>query len=410
VADDRRIREDVQRLRCERAEGGQREADDLTVVRGTKTHRVADDNGRMQPANDSPREPNRFLRLPLDRVARALLGLVILGGLAGLVWWRHGSLAAIGSAFSAVRWEWVVVAIALNLLSVVVRTLAWTTVIHSAMQPPRPRVPLVFSAFSVGLFANAVLPGRIGELARVAVLTRKLPGRRGAWATLVGTVFAHRVFDIVPVLLLILYVIATASIPTSARASLLAVIALGVGLFAFAFVSARRPTLISVEGLGPVRRLLAMGRAGLGVMRSPGGAAGAIFFQICGWTCQIFAVYTAMRAFDIHSPLPAAGVVLLLMNVVTIFPFWPGNVGLVQVAIASALAGYGVSYSVGVAYGFGLQAIEASVGIGVGILFLAREGLSFAMLRVMPAANQAELPEDGMEQDKRPAAQRAAAR
>jgi uncharacterized membrane protein YbhN (UPF0104 family) len=127
-------------------------------------------------------------------------------------------------------------------------------------------------------------------------------------------------------------------------------------------------------------------------MRSPVGAAGAIFFQICGWTCQIFAVYTAMRAFDIHAPLPAAGVVLLLMNVVTIFPFWPGNVGLVQVAIASALVGYGVSSSVGVAYGFGLQAIEASVGIGVGLLFLAREGLSFAMLRVMPTANQAELP------------------
>jgi uncharacterized membrane protein YbhN (UPF0104 family) len=346
----------------------------------------------MQSSNEPTREPNRLLRLPLDRFARVAAGLLFLGAVGGLLWWRHGSLAAIGNAFSAVRWEWVVAAIALNLLSVVVRVLAWATVIHSAMDPPHPRVTLVFSAFGVGLFANAVLPGRIGELARVAVLTRKLPRRKGAWATLVGTVFAHRVFDIVPVLLLILYVIVTASIPTSARASLLAVIAAGVGLFAFAFVSARRPALISLEGLGPVRRLLAMGRAGLGVMRSPVGAAGAIFFQICGWTCQIFAVYTAMRAFDIHAPLPAAGVVLLLMNVVTIFPFWPGNVGLVQVAIASALVGYGVSSSVGVAYGFGLQAIEASVGIGVGLLFLAREGLSFAMLRVMPTANQAELP------------------
>jgi uncharacterized membrane protein YbhN (UPF0104 family) len=133
-----------------------------------------------------------------------------------------------------------------------------------------------------------------------------------------------------------------------------------------------------------------MGRQGLGVMRSPVGAAGAVCFQILGWVCQLFAVWTAMRAFDIHSPLPAAGVVLLLMNVVTIFPFWPGNVGLVQVAIASALAGYGVAYGRGIAYGFGLQAIEASVGIGVGLLFLAREGLSMAMLRVMPNAAQAE--------------------
>jgi uncharacterized membrane protein YbhN (UPF0104 family) len=345
--------------------------------------------------------PNRLARLPSGRFVRAGLALVFVGAVVALLWWRHGTLTSIGSAFADVRWEWVVAAIALNLLSVVVRALAWTTVIHSAMSPPHPKPLLVFSAFSVGLFANAVLPGRIGELARVAVLTRKMPGRRGAWATLVGTVFAHRIFDIVPVLLLILYVIATASIPTSARATLLGVIVVGVCLFAFAFVTARRPVHISIEGLGPVRRLLAMGRSGLGVLRSPAGAAGAIFFQICGWVCQIFAVYTAMRAFDIHSPLPAAGVVLLLMNVVTIFPFWPGNVGLVQVAIASALVGYGVAYGVGVAYGFGLQAIEASVGIGVGLVFLAREGLSFAMLRVMPSAAQAELPDEAEVRDAR---------
>jgi glycosyltransferase 2 family protein len=330
-------------------------------------------------------------RLPTTVAGRIAVGLPVFAGIAALFWWRGPSVTAIGDAFASVKWQWIVVAIALNLLSVVVRAVAWTIVIHSAVEPPRPAPILVFSAFSVGLFANAVLPGRIGELARVAVLTRKMNRRRGLWATLVGTVFAHRVFDIVPVVLLVLYVVATANIPNSARASLLFVIGVGVGLFAFAFVSARRPHAVDHEVRGPVRRILAMGRQGLGVMRSPVGAAGAIFFQICGWVCQILAVWTAMRAFDIHASLPVAGVVLLLMNVVTIFPFWPGNVGLVQVAIASALVGYGVAYGRGIAYGFGLQAIEASVGIGVGLLFLAREGLSFAMLQVMPSAAQAEV-------------------
>lgn len=137
-----------------------------------------------------------------------------------------------------------------------------------------------------------------------------------------------------------------------------------------------------------------MARQGLGVMRNPLGATVAIFFQISGWVFQLLAVWTAMRAFHIHAPVPAAAVVLLLMNVATIFPVWPGNIGLVQVAIAAPLAAsYGVAYAHGVAYGFGLQAIEASVGIGVGLLFLAREGLSFAMLRVMPSAAQAEIRE-----------------
>jgi uncharacterized protein (TIRG00374 family) len=356
----------------------------------------------MQLPNLLSRLPEDLVRLPASRIARVFLGLLVLASIAGVLWWRHDSLTSIGDAFKAVRWEWVVVAIALNLLSVVFRALAWTTVINSAMEPPHPRFRLVFSAFSVGLFANALLPGRVGELARVAVLNRKMPERKGAWPTLVGTVFAHRVFDIVPVLLLILYVVVAASIPTSVRAISLGVIALGVVLFGLAIAGARRPSSrVSMEGLGQARRLLAMGRAGLGVMRSPAEAAGAIVFQICGWTCQLFAVYTAMRAFDIHAPLAAAGVVLLLMNVVTIFPFWPGNVGIVQVAIASALVGYGVPYSVGVAYGFGLQAIEASVGIGVGLLFLAREGLSFAMLRVMPTADQAELLREERGQDER---------
>jgi uncharacterized protein (TIRG00374 family) len=336
----------------------------------------------------------RKIRPPQSLAARAAVALVVMGGAFALFWWRGPSLSAIGDAFKAVEWQWVVVAVAFNLLSVVVRALAWRTVIRQAMAPPHPGPLTVFSAFSVGLFANAVLPGRIGELARVAVLTRKLPKRKGLWAILVGTVVAHRVFDLVPVLLLILYVVVTAKVPAWAITILLGIVGVGVGLFTFAFVSARTHETTRMDGLGAARRVIAMAREGLAVMRTPLGMGVAVGLQVSGWICQLLAVYTAMRAFDIHAPLPAAAVVLLVMNVVTLFPFWPGNVGAVQLAIAAPLsASYGVAAARGVAYGFGLQAIEASVGVGVGLLFLAREGLSFAMLRVMPTAAQAELGE-----------------
>jgi uncharacterized membrane protein YbhN (UPF0104 family) len=261
------------------------------------------------------------------------------------------------------------------------------------MEPPRPRVPLVFSAFSVGLFANALLPGRVGELARVAVLTRKMPGRKGAWATLVGTVFAHRVFDIVPALLLIVWVLITADIPRWALTSLIAVVSVGSVLFLLAFLSARRHQRSVLEEAGTLKRVVTMARYGLGVMHEPLPALGAICCQCLGWVCQLFAVYTAMKGFDIHVPLPAAGLVLVLMNVATIFPLWPGNVGLTQAAIALPLVQYGVPYAKGFAFGIGLQAIEASVGIGVGLFFLGREGLSFAMLRKMPEMTEAEFPD-----------------
>jgi uncharacterized protein (TIRG00374 family) len=321
---------------------------------------------------------------------RALLVVGALVAVGLLLWLRGPDWGAVGDAFTSVRWVWVVVAIGINLASIIARSIAWKLVIDEAMPAPRPGYPLTFSAFCVGLLANAVLPGRIGELARVAVINRRLPGPRGA--TLVGTVFAHRVFDLVPVVALILYVLATARIPAWAYSSLIAVVSVGVALFVFAFASARHHDRARrLDGVGALRRIVAMMRQGLGVMHRPLPAAGAIAFQGLGWLCQLFAVYTAMLAFHIHSSVPAAALVLLVMNVVNVIPLWPGNVGAVQAAIALPLTRYGVAYADGIAFGFGLQAIEASVGIGIGLLFLAREGLSFATLRGMPGAAQVEL-------------------
>ena len=295
----------------------------------------------------------------------------------------------VGNAFRAVQWEWVAVAVALNLVSVVARSLSWATVIDQAVPPPHPRFLHVFSAFSIGMLANATMPGRVGELARVAVLTRHIPKLSGAWATLVGTVFAHRAFDFVPAAFLVVWVLATAELPHWAVTSLAILFTIGGVLLLIAFMSARHHQRSHVDGLDTARRVVTMARHGLGVMRAPLAAATAIAFQFIGWICQLFAVWTAMKAFSIDVDLAAAGLVLVLMNMAAIIPLWPGNVGLLQVAIATPLVGYGVPYAQGFAFGLGLQVIEASVGIGFGLVFLGREGLSYAALRRMPPAVEA---------------------
>jgi uncharacterized protein (TIRG00374 family) len=334
-------------------------------------------------------------------VRQRLLALVVAVGIVSvavvLVVWRGPNWKDVANAFSSVSWGWIVVAVALNLLSVLSRSLAWSAVIGQALPRPHPRFRSVFSAFGVGLFANVVLPGRIGELARVAVLTRRVERRKGVWATLVGTVFAHRIFDIFPVIVLIGYVLATARIPHWAITSLVVVLSVGLVLFAFALVSARRQHRVRLDGRGAVRRVIAMARFGLAVMHTPAAAAAAASFQGLGWFLQLLAVYTTTRAFHLGVPVPAAGLVLLLMNVATIFPLWPGNIGLVQAAVALPLVSYGVAYGTGFAFGIGLQAVEASVGIGVGTFFLAREGISYAMLKGMPDASSIDLAEQQAE-------------
>jgi glycosyltransferase 2 family protein len=319
---------------------------------------------------------------PRWRHVAVAVGLVVVA--AALLSWLAPNVSPFRAAFAAVSWPWVAAALGLNLLSVLVRSLAWRTVIDQALPPPRPRYRSIFSAFAVGLLGNAVLPGRVGEVARVAVLSRHVPGNGGVWATLAGTAFAHRVLDLVAMGALIAYVLFAAHIPTWAVTSLLVFSAAAVALLTLGILGARPRERAIRDGMGAVRRLVAMGRNGLAVMRAPLPAGVAVILQTSGWAAQLTAVYAAMRAFQINEPLHAAALVLVLMNVAMIFPLWPGNVGLVQAAVALPLLGYGIDYAHGFAFGLGLQAIEASVGISLGLIFLAREGLSPATLRHIP--------------------------
>jgi uncharacterized membrane protein YbhN (UPF0104 family) len=317
--------------------------------------------------------------------------LLLIGVAVLAIWWRGPDWGAVWNAFDFVSWWWVVIAVAINLLSIVARSVSWRLTIGQALPEPHPRYRHVFSAFCVGLLGNAVLPARAGELARVAVLRRHMPEHgEGTSATLVGTVFAHRLFDLPAVALLVVYVLLTAKIPQWAVTSLIFFGLVGVALVAVAMLSARHRDhrLPSLDDAGTVTRVVTMARQGLAVLRAPLPAAAAIFFQLVGWLLQLLAVWTVMKAFDLGAPLPAAGLVLLLMNIAIVFPLWPGNVGLLQAAVAVPLRQYGVPYATGFAYGLVLQAVETSVGVCVGLIFLAREGTSFAMLRRMEAEEE----------------------
>lgn len=333
----------------------------------------------------------------MTRLGRLALVLAFVLLFVFLLLWRGPEFSLLERAFRAVTWEWVAAAVLLNLFSVIVRAHAWNIVLRQAIPPPWPLRRSVFSAFCVGLLANAALPGRVGELARVAVVTRHTRRRPGTWATIVGTVFAHRLFDVVVAIPLVVYTLYVAPIPDWALPILAVAIGVGFGLLIAGFVLARKQQRPLTEEFGPLRRLLHLARRGLTVLRRPRPALEALFFQTVGWVAQLLAVYTVFLAFSIEVSIPEAALVLVIMNLVMVFPFWPGNVGLVQAAVAAALLSYGVSYPRGFFFGIGVQAIEIGVGVGLGFIFLAREGFTFAMLRRMPEVTDVEIDDERVE-------------
>src|SRR5947208_7402599 len=215
---------------------------------------------------------------PQSRIARIAVVVAAVAAFVALIIWRGPNLSLVGDAFRAVSWWWVAAAVGINLLSVVVRASAWRVVITHAVPPPWPRWRLVFSAFCVGLLGNAALPGRVGELARVAVITRHLRRRPGTWATIVGTILAHRMFDVVASGGLVVYVLYTARIPDWAKPALAIIIGVGLGLLLAGFVLARPHHRPLHEGIGPVRHVLQMARHGLTVLRRPAPAVEALLF------------------------------------------------------------------------------------------------------------------------------------
>jgi hypothetical protein len=121
----------------------------------------------------------------------------------------------------------VAAAIGMNLLSVIVRSIAWHIVLNQALPPPHPKHRYVFSSFSIGLLGNAVLPGRVGEVARVAVLSRHVPNGRTTWAAILGSIFAHRSCDVSPSGGLVIYVLVAARVPDWALPGIEIVLAIG---------------------------------------------------------------------------------------------------------------------------------------------------------------------------------------
>jgi uncharacterized membrane protein YbhN (UPF0104 family) len=316
---------------------------------------------------------------------RAALVAVAAAGVAVLFVFHGPDWGEVGHALAGMVWWWAVAAIGLNLCSAVVRGMSWRTVLVQAVPEPHPRLRDVFSAFFIGIFANGVLPGRVGEVARVGVLMRRMPERQrpGLWPALLGSVLAHRILEIFPAIGLILWVLVAAKIPTAGRTALWAVVGVGCAFLLVGVAVATRHEHGRAIGQGRIRASVERVREGLGVLRRPGPALVAAGYQTAAWLLQLGAVWVALLAFHIHLPLIAAGAVLALMNVALILPLWPGNVGLQQVAIALPLTAYGVAYSRGFAYGIALQAIESSVGYAGGLVFLAREGISLGRLRRM---------------------------
>lgn len=132
---------------------------------------------------------------------------VLLSGIALYVVFRNIPLPELVDYLKIVNYWWVIPAVAMTLMSFGIRVVRWQLLLSPFKKTGfwSAHHPLM-----IGFMLNCLLPGRVGELARPAILYQR---EKVSFAKVLATVGAERVFDVV--VLLISFVIVLASVEIS---------------------------------------------------------------------------------------------------------------------------------------------------------------------------------------------------
>lgn len=235
---------------------------------------------------------------------------------------------------------WILAAVGLVATEVVVRAIRWRMLLS-----PFRVVPLRYAAgyLCVGYFANALLPARLGDLARAAVAGGTLGIPR--LATL-GTIVVERLIDGLTILgLVILFGLVVTGVSGLVGTALLlaAVGAVAVVVLAGALLVARRLRIHETRHGATILVFVRRIAVGATAMRSP-----AVFVTVLGLTLAAYAL--AVGAFLATSaavgisvsPLEAA-VVMGGLALSTAIPAAPGSLGTYEFVGVAILASFGVA-------------------------------------------------------------------
>jgi uncharacterized membrane protein YbhN (UPF0104 family) len=333
---------------------------------------------------------------PQRRTAfKAAAFAIVVAALVLLVSQRF-SLQVIANVFTDVDPVFVLAALIANLGSVAAKSLTWKAALDAVPgddegRPLDVSVREVIPAIFIGFLLNTVLIARLGEVARVTVLRRKLVarGRSVPVTTLVGTLVTE---PILSGIMLVGCWWAWSSSPVPQQAVRLAVLS---GSSSSSRSSRRGSSPAASSGVAWCRRRPTSSAGGTcsasasstmrglreGRRSSAARASGWGLVATISWIMQQRASTGPSGVRHRRGPR-CGGVVFLASNLVQLFPITPGNLGVFQGATAGGLSVlYPVASDLALTFSIGLQLIEAALGVGVGFIFLSLEGLSVAELR-----------------------------
>ena len=251
-----------------------------------------------------------------------------------LVWVLHGyPLADLMPNIRSLDWRWVSLAVLTDLSVYLTHAWRWNTLLSPII---RLRLGRTVQAIYIGLFANEVLPLRVGELIRCYLLAHwndlrlslgfaSLAVERlidGVWMLIAFLITASLVKGIPEDLVILVQII-----------GLLVLVGTGVLFWIIRHKQQAHAVVRESRWSSTLRHVL----EGLHLMGNLRTLSLTSAISLLYLVLQFFTVYALMRAYGLDLSFWAAAGVLTIVRLATVVPNAPGNVGLFQAACVMAL-------------------------------------------------------------------------
>lgn len=279
---------------------------------------------------------------------------------------------------TAIDWRALGIAYLFHVTKVVLRTRAWRNILAAAY--PEARVPWrsVFGAYVAGVGVNAIAPARGGDLVKLYLIRRRIPG--STYPTLGSTLVVETLFDFVVASALLVWAIQLGVLPGLDILPSLPSIEWGwplrhprIALFIAGalFVAGVLLAAWASRRIVAFKRRVAQGFAILG--DPPRYLRQVITWQALSWGCRLASTYWFLRAFGIDANLRNALLAQVSESLSTVLPLTPGGAGTEQGLLVFLLSGEAsttalLSFSVG--KHIAIVAINVAIGFSAILVML----------------------------------------
>jgi uncharacterized membrane protein YbhN (UPF0104 family) len=291
------------------------------------------------------------------------------------------AVEALAARLSHVDVTLLALALALNLCNLLLRSAAWRATLTAAMPQARIRGRSVTGAYLAGTGVNAVLPARSGDVVRVVLAGRSIPG--ACTVSVASSLLVETLLDAIVGAALIGWAVWSGSLPLRRLSPDAIDPRLTAGLAVLLVVGLTVVGL--VRGQGQLRRLLRGLARGLAILGHPRAYLLRVAApQALAWGFRVASTAFLLEAFHIAGGIDAAVLALVAGSVATLVPLTPGGFGTQQALLALLLAPY-ASPAAAISYGLGSQLALTTMNVALGGTCMG------VMLGTMPWRAQARL-------------------